>query len=200
MTHDLSTPAVIVPGTLARVPQPVLPVASGLVLRPWEPADAATVLAAYQDEEIRRWHTRRPASEARVLEWFELYREEWTQEKGGHWAVARDGGEVLGRIAMRSVNLDQGIAGIGYWVVPAARGAGVATGALSALSDWAFGEIGFHRLHLNHSTRNQASCRVATKAGYGPEGTMVSAGLHDDGWHDMHSHARIAASGGSVTV
>jgi RimJ/RimL family protein N-acetyltransferase len=80
-------------------------------------------------------------------------------------------------------------------VLPAARGAGSATGALSALSGWALDEIGFHRLHLDHSTRNHASCRVAMKAGYLPEGTMVSAGLHDDGWHDMHVHARIATSG-----
>lgn len=51
--------------------------------------------------------------------------------------------------------------------------------------------FGFHRLHLDHSTRNHASCRVATKSGYLLEGTMRSAGLHDDGRHDMHLHARV---------
>jgi RimJ/RimL family protein N-acetyltransferase len=169
----------------------VLPAAQGLVLRPWQPADAATFLSAYQDEEIRRWHTRRPSSETRVLEWFARYRQDWEQERGGHWAVTHDGGEVLGRIAMGSVNFDEAIAGVGYWVLPAARGAGVATHALSALSAWAMDEIGFERLHLDHSTRNHASCRVATKSGYQPEGIMRSAGLHDDGRHDMHLHARV---------
>lgn len=161
------------------------------MLRPWETCDAPTFLSAYQDEEIRRWHTRRPSSESRVREWFDAYRQDWEREKGGHWAVTRDGGEVLGRIALGSVNFDEGMAGVGYWVLPTARGAGVASHALSALSAWALDGMGFHRLYLEHSTRNHASCRVATKSGYLPEGTKRSAGLHDDGWHDMHLHARV---------
>ena len=178
-------------GSLGGSPQPVLSAAQGLVLRPWGPADVPVFLSAYQDEDIRRWHTRRPSSEARVREWFDWYRQDWEQEKGGHWAVTEDGGDVLGRIALGSMNLDEGIVGVGYWVLPAARGAGVATRALSTLSAWALDEIGFFRLHLDHSTRNQASCRVATKSGFLLEGTKRSAGLHDDGRHDMHLHARV---------
>ncbi|MGW5384567.1 GNAT family N-acetyltransferase [Nocardia sp. NPDC003963] len=116
---------------------------------------------------------------------------DWQQEKGGHWAVTHADGEVLGRIALRGLDFDDGTGDIGYWVLPAARGAGVASRALSALTTWALDEIGFHRLQLDHSTRNQASCRVATKAGYLLEGTKRSAAVHDDGRHDMHLHARI---------
>lgn len=191
VTRDLSTPPVITSGLLAGSPQPVLSGARGLLLRPWESADAPAFLSAYQDDEIRRWHTRRPSSEAHVLEWFDAYRRDWAAERGGHWAVANDDGEVLGRIAMRGWDFDDGIAGIAYWVLPAARGAGVATCAVEALTAWAMEEIGFHRLHLDHSTRNHASCRVATKAGYLLEGTKRSAAVHDDGRHDMHLHARI---------
>ncbi|MYQ79371.1 GNAT family N-acetyltransferase [Streptomyces sp. SID4923] len=74
---------------------------------------------------------------------------------------------------------------------PAARGAGVASGALAGLSAWALEEAGFWRLELEHSTRNAASCAVATKCGYAPEGVKRSAGLHDDGRHDMHLHALV---------
>jgi hypothetical protein len=101
MTRALSTPPVISSGSLSGFPQPVLPVAQGLLLRPWEPADAPAFLSAYADGEIRRWHTRRPRTEADVQEWFDAYRQDWKHEKGGHWAVARDDGEVLGRIALR---------------------------------------------------------------------------------------------------
>lgn len=191
MTRDLSTPPVVLPGSFARLAQPTLRAADGLTLRPWESADAPAFLSAYEDEEIRRWHTRRPSSETRVREWFDTYRQDWEREKGGHGAVARDGGEVLGRIALGRLNLDEGITGVGYWVLRAARGGGVASRALLALSTWALDEVGFHRLHLDHSTRNHGSCAVATKCGYLPEGTMRGAGLHDDGWHDMHLHARV---------
>jgi RimJ/RimL family protein N-acetyltransferase len=150
-------------------------------------------LSAYRDPEIRHWHTRQPGSAEQVLEWFEQYRQAWAQETGASWAVTRGGDEVLGRIAMGSVNLNDGVAGCAYWVLPAARGAGVASNALTALSGWALGEAGFHRLHLDHSTRNHASCRVAVKSGFVLEGTKRSDAVHADGRHDMHLHARIRA-------
>jgi RimJ/RimL family protein N-acetyltransferase len=90
MTRALSTPPAIPSGSLSRSPQPVLPVAQDLLLRPWEPADAPAFLAAYRDDEIHRWHTGRPSSEADVRQWFDAYRQDWEHEKAGHWAVARD--------------------------------------------------------------------------------------------------------------
>ncbi|MEV4812183.1 GNAT family N-acetyltransferase [Micromonospora avicenniae] len=191
MTSALSTPPTIPAGTLAAGPQPVLAAPAGLLLRPWGASDVPVFLAAYRDPEIQRWHTRRPASEEQVRQWFAQYRQDWAREKGAHWAVTRRGGEVLGRIAMRGIDLDDGVAECAYWVLPAARGAGVASGALTALSDWALGEAGFHRLELDHSTRNLASCRVAVKSGFLLEGTKRSDAVHSDGRHDMHLHARI---------
>ena len=197
MTSALTTPPAIPAGTLAGRPQPVLRTAGELLLRPWDPADAAVFLGAYRDPEIRHWHTRQPASEDQVREWFDEYRRDWARERGAHWAVTRGGGEVLGRIAVRSMNLDDGVAGCAYWVLPAARRAGVASGALTAVSVWAFGEAGFHRLALSHSTRNHASCRVAARSGFVLEGTMRSTAVHSDGRHDMHLHARIRAGADS---
>ncbi|MEV1331759.1 GNAT family N-acetyltransferase [Micromonospora costi] len=194
MRYSLSTPPAIPAGALAAGPQPSLSAEGGLLLRPWEPSDAAVFLAAYRDPDIRHWHTRQPASEEQVHEWFDQYRRAWEQETGASWAVT-GGGEVLGRIAMGSINLDDGVAGCSYWVLPAARGAGVAPRALSALSVWALGEAGFHRLYLDHSTRNHASCRVAVKAGFLLEGTKRSDAVHSDGRHDMHLHARIREDG-----
>lgn len=191
MTRAVSTPPVIASGSLSCSPQPVLPADQGLALRPWLSADAPIFLAAYQDVEIRRWHTHRPTTEAHVHEWFDTYRRDWEQEKGAHWAIVGTTGEVIGRIATRGWNFDDGIAGVAYWVLPAARGAGVASRAVNALSAWALEEVGFYRLYLDHSTRNHASCRVATKAGFLLEGTKRSAAVHDDGRHDMHLHARI---------
>ncbi|MFF1921210.1 GNAT family N-acetyltransferase [Streptomyces sp. NPDC058221] len=191
MTRALSTQPAITAGSLASSPQPVLPAAGGLLLRPWGGGDVQGFLSAYRDADIRRWHTRRPSTEAQVREWFDAYSRDWQQEKGGHWAVTRDGGEMVGRIALRCLDFDDGVADVAYWVLPAARGAGVATRAVATLTDWALDEVGFHRLQLDHSTRNAASCAVATKSGYLLEGTKRSAAVHDDGRHDMHLHARI---------
>jgi RimJ/RimL family protein N-acetyltransferase len=41
-------------------------------------------------------------------------------------------------------------------------------------------QIGFHRLHLDHSTCNHASCRVAHKSGY----TLPGGRAHRiSAWH-----------------
>ena len=190
MRFQVSTPPAVPAGTLAAGPQPTLPAEGGLVLRPWADGDAPTVLAAYQDPEIRRWHTRRPASPEQVLQWFAHSRRSWQEETGASWAVTR-GDEVVGRMTLGGVNLDDGEAACAYWVVPAARGTGVASGALRALSAWALADGRLHRLWLDHSTGNVASCRVAVKAGFRLEGTTRSAAVHDDRRHDLHLHARV---------
>ncbi|MFF5084816.1 GNAT family N-acetyltransferase [Actinoplanes sp. NPDC000266] len=186
----LATTPAIAAGSLGANPQPTLTAEGGLILRPWKPADVEAFLGAYRDPAIQRWHTYRPDSAQDVLEWFTQYEQDWKRESGGHWAVTSAGGEVLGRLAMRRWNFSDGNGGCAYWVLPQARGAGVAPRALTALTSWAFG-VGFHRLELSHSTHNMPSCRVAEKAGYVHEGTRRSSAIHEDGRHDMHLHARI---------
>ena len=175
--------------------QPVLRGAGGLVLRPWEPADAPVVLEAYQDPAIRRWNLRRFGSLAEAGAWIVQWDRQWQAERDGCWAVADGDGTVLGRVALRGIRLADGVADCTYWVLPAARGRGVATGATVAVARWALHELGLHRLELQHSTANPASCRVAAKAGFAPEGTLRSAMRHPDGWHDMHLHGLVPGDG-----
>ena len=113
------------------------------------------------------------------------------QELGSSWAITRDGA-LVGRIGIGGVSLEEARAGVTYWVLPEARGRRVASRALGAVADWAFETVGFHRLELDHSTLNPASCRVATDAGFASEGTLRGRALHLDGWHDMHKHGLLA--------
>jgi RimJ/RimL family protein N-acetyltransferase len=185
------TPPAIPAGRIAASVQPVIPIAPGLALRPWSVADAPAVIAAYTDPGIRHWHARAVDSEAEARALIDRWRSAWTAESGAAWAVVRED-TVLGRIALRTIDTEQGRAECAYWIRPEARGGGLAGRALSALTAWAFDEVGFHRLFLVHSTANEASCRVAAKAGFAPEGVERSSVLHSDGWHDMHVHSRIA--------
>ncbi len=93
------------------------------------------------------------------------------------------------------LKLSDGSGEVLYWLLPAARGRGVAVAAARRISQWAFDDLGLHRLRLCHSVANDPSCRVAVKAGFILEGTMRSALLHEDGWHDQHLHALIADDG-----
>lgn len=160
-------------------------------MRPWGGGDVGVVFAAFTDPAIRRWHVRTAESVDEVGEWIRGWVADWARGVDAHWAVVDGvGGPVLGRVSLKGMQPEMGHCGVAYWTVPEARGAGVAPRAVSVLAGWAFG-IGFHRLELEHSVRNAASCRVAVKAGFVAEGTKRSAGLHEDGWHDMHLHGRV---------
>ncbi|MFC7362078.1 GNAT family N-acetyltransferase [Nocardioides astragali] len=62
----------------------------------------------------------------RAQSWVAYELDRWEQERGGGWAIAR-AGSLLGRIAIGSLALDEARAEVSYWVLPEARGRGVAT-------------------------------------------------------------------------
>jgi len=185
-------PPVVPAGRMKHGEQPVLVAPGGLTLRPWLPSDAATVLAAYADPGIRHWHRRGIASVDEARELIARWNHGWGSETTACWAVLHgEGAEVAGRVTIRDIDLELGQGEVGYWVLPAARGSGIAVRAVQEASRWAVDELGLHRLGLGHSVVNTASCRVADKAGFRLEATLRSALLHPDGWHDMHLHALV---------
>lgn len=187
-------PSVIPPaipgGRLSAGRQPVLPAGDGVLLRPWGLDDASELVAAHEDPAIQRWNKWRLDDEDEARQVIERWQHAWSAETGAYWAVTRDGA-LLGRMALTSMALHAGRAECAYWVVASARGAGVATRALRAMTRWASRDAGFHRLELHHSIANTASCRVAAKAGFALEGVLRGAALHADGWHDVHLHAYV---------
>jgi ribosomal-protein-alanine N-acetyltransferase len=184
---DLSSPAVPA-GRLRDQEQPCLKV-DELVLRPWQSTDAAGVVEAYSDSAIQKWHVR-SMTEDEALGWVRSWSERWAAETGASWAIVEND-TLLGRTGFNALDLTAGLGEAAYWVLPAARGREVAPRALRAATDWMFVEVGLHRIELLHSTANEASCRVARKAGYLLEGTKREHWLFADGWHDVHQHARV---------
>jgi RimJ/RimL family protein N-acetyltransferase len=186
-------PPVLAPGCLADRAQPRLAV-DELDLRPWSAADAPAVAAAYRDPDIQRWHVWE-MDESEALTWVASWPERWSRDEAASWAVVDAGDVLLGRMGFQKLNQEDAEAHVAYWVVPAARHRGVASRALSAMTTYAFSELGLHRLQLDHSSGNDGSCGVARRAGYPVEGTLRRQVLHADGWHDMHVHARVSAPG-----
>ena len=189
-------PPAVPAGRMRALGQPTLRVDDDLVLRPWVAADAPQVVAAFADPDIRYWHMRAIDDEDEALAWIDGWKQQWDDEVAGNWAIVRQGADgteqVLVQGGLRCVDLFEGWGEITYWVVPAGRGTGVATRAARVLARWILEDLGLARLELMHSTANEASCRVAGKAGFVAEGILRHAVLHTDGWHDMHLHSRVA--------
>jgi ribosomal-protein-alanine N-acetyltransferase len=184
---SLVTPA-IPTGTMSAHPQPAL-THDDLTLRPWAHADTPALLRAYEDPAIQRWLLFTLPDETAAHALVNTRQAKWEAETDAYWAVTRSG-VTLGGVSVNDVKLRSGYAELGYFTLPEARGQGVAAQAAVAVTRWAF-TVGFHRLVIIHSTVNDASCKVAVKAGFPGEGRRASEIRHTDGWHDMHVHARI---------
>ncbi len=163
-----------------------------LVLRPWRASDASAVRTAFDCPDIQRWHVRRMDSRNEALAWIEGWQPRWNDETDASWAIADAvDDQPLGQVGLRDVSLSDSSAQLSYWVLPDARGKGIAARATLAVTRWTFDVVGLRRILLQHSTGNQASCRVAGKLGFRVEGTLRGAWLHVDGWHDVHVHAQL---------
>ncbi|MFF5173070.1 GNAT family N-acetyltransferase [Micromonospora sp. NPDC000089] len=163
----------------------------GLRLRPWRDRDAPAVLAAMREPAVAQWNPSRLCADLEgAREWVRL-RADWSA--GDHVSLAVAGPDddtLLGSVSLNRIH--HGDAAIGYWTVAAARGRGVASGAVAALTTWAFDRLPLHRIELCHAVANPASCRVAARTGYPVEGTLRESYTYGDGRrYDEHLHARL---------
>lgn len=157
------------------------PLSDGVItLRPWRAEDVPSLVAAFaDDEDLAYWLDRlpQPYTEEDGRGYVAYGERGWRgEERETPFAVLDAGtGRVLGACGVFWDGAATGVAEVGYWTAREARGRGVATRAVRLLAGWVLGEVGFERLELRADTRNEASCRVAAKAGFTKEGIIRSA-------------------------
>jgi RimJ/RimL family protein N-acetyltransferase len=137
-----------------------------VVLRSWRADDVPALVAALADPEVSRWIDRIPFP--------------YTEADARRFVAAPDGyaiavdGELLGACGVHWSDSGQGVAAVGYWLRPEARGRGAATRATRLVAEWVLGGLGFERLELRADPENAASCRVAERCGFRLDGTLRS--------------------------
>ncbi|QYC38092.1 Acetyltransferase (GNAT) family protein [Nonomuraea coxensis DSM 45129] len=148
-------------------------------LRAWRESDAPLVLRAFRVPDLAEQSSLPVVTPQDALGWIASW------DGAGHaFAVTvGDDGPVVGNVALTGSPGLEG-AWVSYWVLPEVRRLGIAAAATDRLARWAFERLGIHRLRLAHRTDNPASCRVAAKAGFRPEGVERRDG------YDVEFHAR----------
>lgn len=173
----------------------VLRVGDDLRLRPWTLEDSEVVLSAFVDPSIRHYAGNLYDTAADATRFVTTRSTAWAEGTGAAWAVtAAATGTVLGHVGLHEMDARLRLAMVGYWLLPRARGRGVMTQALGAVSSYGFQSLGLHRIELAHAVENEVSCRVAERAGFPYEGTLRHAMRYpvDGRWSDEHLHARLA--------
>jgi RimJ/RimL family protein N-acetyltransferase len=161
--------------------QPVVLTDGVVTLRAWEPDDAPAVFAACQDPLISRFiPVPLPYTQEVARQFVVRRRADWDGEGERSFVITGAAtGEVLGSIARHGPWGHR--AQFGYWLAPPARGRGVATRALRLITDWTLETTDVIRLDLYTHPDNDASGRVAERAGYVREGVRRAWDLDREG-------------------
>ncbi|MGA2398058.1 MAG: GNAT family protein [Steroidobacteraceae bacterium] len=101
-------------------------------------------------------------------------------------------GRAAGSVGLQPMtDVNRRTAEIGYWIGAAFWGRGIATEAVTLVTDWAFGAHGFLRIFAQPFAGNLASRRVLEKVGYELEGTMRCSAVKDGEVRDQCMYARL---------
>lgn len=102
----------------------------------------------------------------------ELNRSRWAEGEAATFAICDTTALCVGHVF---VNLGPSHrATVGYWLLPEARGKGLATRAVRLVSRWALRDLGLARLGLLTEPSNVDSQRLAERAGFQREGVLRS--------------------------
>ena len=194
------------PPAATRLP-PEPPLTDGeVILRLPRTSDAEAVAAACSDPEIARWiPVPVPYSLDDALDFIAGAGDSWATGADLTFGIEeRASGMLVGMIGLHGLDTP-GRASVGYWLAPGARGRGLATRAVRLIAAWAFEDPALERLQLMTLVGNDASGRVALRAGFRREGilrrylafretlvdavmyaTVREAGEDDTGAHPVH--------------
>jgi len=115
------------------------------------------------------------ASRPEALEYIDRQRGRLAEGAGYSFAIAEAGtNRAVGGIGLWLAPLAHGRATAGYGVIPSARGRGIATAALTALTSFAWSIPALYRVELYIEPWNAGSVKTAERAGYEREGLLRS--------------------------
>jgi len=175
-------------GTFGR-PQPRLsaltPAGAVVSLRRPAGRDLDAIVVACRDRESAAWTTVPDPYQRRDAEFFtfEHAPARWARGEGITCAIVDADDAYCGSMELRFM-ADPTVADVGYLVAPWARGKGFASTALRELCRWAIQTLALRRIEWRAYVGNDASRRVAEKAGFTIEGVARAGCTQRGRLHD----------------
>jgi RimJ/RimL family protein N-acetyltransferase len=155
---------------------PTLP-AGVVTLRPPERRDIPGIVECRSDPETARWFgVPQPytAEDARTHVDRNVPRR-WARGVEAVFAIADAADAYAGSVDLRIRPGDPAVGEVGFAVGPRSRGRGCAGAAVREICRWGFADLGLSRIEWRAEVGNDASRRVAEKAGFTVEGLLRQA-------------------------
>ena len=137
-------------------------------VRPWRGTDLATVVEASRDPYIPKVTTvPAPFTKGAGERWLDRQDVRSRSGLGISLAIAENESgrdEAVGAVVL--MHRGHGVYGLGYWLLPAARRRGLASRAVALVVEWTLAQTGVAELEALVEPWNEASIRVAERAGF----------------------------------
>jgi ribosomal-protein-serine acetyltransferase len=163
-----------------------LAIGENIVLRAWQPADAAVAwkLVDAERERLGQWLSwvDRTKSPADLASFIAATRQALLDGTGCDLALTV-GGTVVGGVGLYDIAGGHG--SLGYWISGAWQRLGMATKASRAVVAHGFGPLGLRRIEIWMIAGNSRSRALAERLGFVPEATLRHRQLHRATWHDQ---------------
>jgi RimJ/RimL family protein N-acetyltransferase len=157
--------------------------------------DIPEILIAHQDDPAlhERLGLRRSPTGADLGREMEEESGERAAGAGARLTILESGSdEFRGRVRVHHVDWGQARAELAVWVVPQARGRGLAAASLRLASRWLF-DCGLQRIGILTEPGNRAMLATARSAGFVEEGLLRRYYLDSGGRRDMISFSLLPA-------
>jgi UDP-4-amino-4,6-dideoxy-N-acetyl-beta-L-altrosamine N-acetyltransferase len=159
-----------------------------VTLRPLEASDLAN-LAQWRNAAFDWLFGSRYVAESGQAEWFRRYQ----ADPGQLMFIIQIEGQAIGCIGLADIDREHDRAEIGRLVVDTQhQGHGYGTDAVRTLADYAFTDLGLHRLYLYVLTSNAAAMRLYHMAGFQCDGTLRQHVWKHGGFRDVLVMGRLA--------
>ncbi|HEX2128892.1 MAG TPA: GNAT family protein [Solirubrobacterales bacterium] len=107
-----------------------------------------------------------------------------------------DRGEICGVTGFHRVDHENNTTSVGYWLAADRQGRGLMTRAVGVLVDYAFDELGLHRIELRAAPGNAPSRALAERLGFTAEGLLREAERFGREYRDLILYARLVGDRG----
>ena len=145
------------------------PLSDGSVLlRASEPRDIPAIEAGIRDRDVIRWIGPTQDSADGVIA---LNQQRWANGSPT-LSICEPDGTCVGLVWINMRDGDETTGWLGYWLLPNARGRGLATRAVRLISVWAMREVGLTKFRLTTEPGNKRSRRVAERSGFRQTGIL----------------------------
>jgi ribosomal-protein-serine acetyltransferase len=156
-----------------------------ITIRPYLVSDIDSVYEAVRESmpELSVWmswcHPDHSIEETKT--WIASQPDKWEKREEYNFVISYNGGALyLGGCGFGVIDRGCGIADLGYWVRTSQTNKGIAIAATLLLAQFAFNGLGLNRVELTIAVDNQASLRVADKAGAIREGILRNRVVKND--------------------